>query len=452
MSEIATQGTFGTWNVPECPFTLAYAPEAMDSMRLAVTDALFSLPRGGAEIGGVLLGRHTSDRVTIEDHTPLDCEHVTGPSFVLSARDETILRELLEAASNRPDGLVPVGWYHSHTRTEIFLSDIDLELHRRFFPEPWQVALVFKPHTFQPMRCGFFFREANGSIRSSASYREFTIDPLALRAAPGGPPATTPADENVTALPAPEVPTAEPAAADEPAPVILDVPRFAAVTTRERSRLALKVAAALLVGLSLGAIGYQARHRWTRTLHQPAPAPAPPVSVGLTTFDNGGQLQIRWDRFSAPVQQATSGALLLTEEGKAAKRIPLDPDHLRSGTFTYARESERVDVALLLDQRQAPPVRAVAAFAGKLPARPDPSGRLRESLAAQEEQIRRTESQLAEEASQNDRLKRDLAAEVERNRRLEKNLNDATDRLHTLEEEQRQQQRKRMGTQDPGKL
>ena len=65
-----------------------------------------------------------------------------------------------------------MGWYHSHTRSEIFLSDADLEIHRRFFPEPWQVALVMKPHTFQPTRIGFFFREADGSVQAERSYRE----------------------------------------------------------------------------------------------------------------------------------------------------------------------------------------------------------------------------------------------------------------------------------------
>ena len=65
-----------------------------------------------------------------------------------------------------------MGWYHSHTRSEIFLSDADLKIHQAYFPESWQVALVMKPHTLQPARIGFFFREADGSVHASASYRE----------------------------------------------------------------------------------------------------------------------------------------------------------------------------------------------------------------------------------------------------------------------------------------
>src|SRR5581483_1845375 len=64
---------------------------------------------------------------------------------------------------------------------EIFLSEADQEIHNRFFPEPWQVALVLKPHTFHPMRAGFFFREEDGSIRADVTYREFTLEPLPLK-------------------------------------------------------------------------------------------------------------------------------------------------------------------------------------------------------------------------------------------------------------------------------
>ena len=45
------------WTAAECPFTIEYSTRVLDDVRLAVMDAFFSLPRGGAEIGGILLGR-----------------------------------------------------------------------------------------------------------------------------------------------------------------------------------------------------------------------------------------------------------------------------------------------------------------------------------------------------------------------------------------------------------
>ena len=47
--------TMAAWSAPECPFKIEYTPHVLEDIRLAVMDAFFSLPRGGAEIGGILL-------------------------------------------------------------------------------------------------------------------------------------------------------------------------------------------------------------------------------------------------------------------------------------------------------------------------------------------------------------------------------------------------------------
>ena len=169
-----------TWSVPQCPFTIECLPRVLDEIRLSVIDAFFSLPRGGAEIGGVLLGRYSAGRLLVSGYRPLECEHAFGPSFTLSERDFARLRELLASAESEPGDSRPVGWYHSHTRSEIFLSDVDCEIHDRFFAQPWQVALVLKPHTFQPTRAGFFFRESGGQIYAEKSYQEIVLNALPI--------------------------------------------------------------------------------------------------------------------------------------------------------------------------------------------------------------------------------------------------------------------------------
>src|ERR1041384_4109226 len=171
------------WTTPECPFTIEYDVELLDDIRLSVVDAFFSMPRGGVEIGGILLGRHEHGRVSILNSAPLECEHATGPSFPLSERDLSKLeQQLADLGQNR--NLRPIGWYRSLTRSGIFLSDADLEICRRFFGEPWQVALVIKPHDLEPVRAGFFFRDARGEIHASDSYLEFVLDPLPVHPIP----------------------------------------------------------------------------------------------------------------------------------------------------------------------------------------------------------------------------------------------------------------------------
>ena len=61
-----------------------------------------------------------------------------------------------------------VGWYVSHTRTEITLTESDQEIFSTFFAQPWQVTLVVRPSRGGNMRAGFFVREPDGTVKASA--------------------------------------------------------------------------------------------------------------------------------------------------------------------------------------------------------------------------------------------------------------------------------------------
>src|SRR6516162_3893110 len=115
--EPLSDNALAQWSAPECPFTIEYSPRILDDIRLTVVDAFFSLPRGGAEIGGILLGDYRPGRLAITGYAALDCEHAYGPSFTLSPPDEARLKTLLAQHAGGADGMRPVGWYHSHTRS-----------------------------------------------------------------------------------------------------------------------------------------------------------------------------------------------------------------------------------------------------------------------------------------------------------------------------------------------
>ena len=431
------------WNAPECPFAVVYQPQVLDDIRLAVVDAFFSLPRGGAEIGGLLLGRHEGDRVTITGAQQLDCEHALGPSFTLSDADRARLAGLLAAAEKNPKSR-PVGWYHSHTRSEIFFSDADQEIHRQFFPEPWQVALVLRPHTFNPTRGGFFFRGKDRAIRADASCLEFVLDPLPARPLPSREPAagelvaepargttasTGPVIDVQSAVvsePAEEAPAAvaEPA----PAPAVEPPPPSFLTTTTPSRRGPWLAAAGVLVGVAAGAGVYQTRGKWLPSVaawFHPT-GPVAEASVGLHTVDRDGQLQILWDGNAADVRSGRGGILLITD-GRQARSLPLDTAHLRSGALTYARQSERVDVTLTLDQPNGQKLIEAATFLGKAPPQPAappaaapaaPAAPAGESAAAQQD-LQKERDALAQE---NTELKGQVASQAERIKQLEKSL------------------------------
>ena len=472
MTPSGTDSATMTWHVPECPFTVECPARVLDDIRLAVMDAFFSLPRGGAEIGGILLGRFENVRLVISGYAALDCEHAYGPSFTLSPPDEARLEQLLSSHANPDGGLRPVGWYHSHTRSEIFLSDTDLKIHQRFFPESWQVALVMKPHTFQPARIGFFFREADGSIRANSSYREELLDAAPIRQIPAGasdaPPSNDPPPRRFRQEPASES-VILPATVVEPAPVLLleprrtptptpppvtvdadvslppppashvTVPNFL-VANASSSRRWMVVGIGIVAFLGTTGAAFQIRQMWlprvlaamrpaaavTAPPAASAPAPVPPA-LGLNTIDREGQLQISWDRTSPSVQHASAALLEINEGGPKPTTIQLDDAHLQAGSFTYARSAEKVDVRLIVHQAKGPEVREVTSFLGKLP-EPKPA------------EDPRAQMQREEMARQAAKLKADLTFQAAKTKKLEKDVQSMRDEL-------RRQQLRRLNNQ-----
>lgn len=148
----------------------------LDQIRSEVENGRNS-PRGEREMGGVLFGTHEPGRICILASRPLQCEHAMGPGFVLSEKDEQRLAQLISTPATDPEmsGFAALGWYHSHTRSRIFLSERDLLIHSRYFAAPHQIALVIHPASDRPARGGFFFREPPGVMRTESSYEEFTI-------------------------------------------------------------------------------------------------------------------------------------------------------------------------------------------------------------------------------------------------------------------------------------
>ena len=410
--EIHSENTFGIWSAPERPFGIEYSTRVLDDIRLAVTDAFFSLPRGGAEIGGVLLGTEENGRVTITESVPFPCEHAYGPSFVLSPRDHVALTELLGTLKTNPKA-TPVGWWHSHTRSEIFLSDADQEIHNRFFPEPWQVALVLKPHTFHPTRAGFFFREKDGSIRGASSYREFVLDALPMRAAPAvaSDPGRAPAigrtpRSNGTAVAAAPQPPEHLVRRDPEPPKRHETPPNFTISQPEPSRHWL-VWAAVGFSLAIGAVAFERRDSWLPLLQ-----PSAPARLALNAVDDDGQLHIRWDGASMAVRQASGGTVVIAD-GPMPLIIPLDATHLQTGTLTYGRKTDRVDITLTVSQPGGREVREATAFAGGVPSHP--------SATAADLAVRAERDKLAAE---NEKLKADYGRQVLRSKQLELGMED----------------------------
>jgi hypothetical protein len=143
-------------------------------------------PWGGVEIGGLLFGKNKSGIVYICASRVAECEHHYGPAFDLSTNDCGAFEQLLtnSPTDQKLAGLTPVGWYQSSSRRDSGLSENARAVFQRFFPEPWQVAMVLKRSKNDPLTVEFFVRDLKGGIELQAPGQEFTLDFLRQRRQP----------------------------------------------------------------------------------------------------------------------------------------------------------------------------------------------------------------------------------------------------------------------------
>ena len=117
------------------------------------------------ELGGFLLGGLHEDRgVYVEVRGFLPAAGAQSGAASVTFTHATWAAMNRRAAENFAGELV-LGWLHTHPGLGVFLSSYDLFIHRHFFSQPWQIALVVDPrggelgffqwHDDQVASCGF---------------------------------------------------------------------------------------------------------------------------------------------------------------------------------------------------------------------------------------------------------------------------------------------------------
>src|SRR5262245_33090099 len=118
--------------------------EVADLLSVAIMRGYGSIPKRGAEAGGVLLGTIYNGIVRIEDFEPVKCGHSAGPSYSLSTDEKEMFEEVCRRWGSNGSRYA-VGYFRSHTREGLGLSAEDHELLDLHFPERHRVALLVKP-------------------------------------------------------------------------------------------------------------------------------------------------------------------------------------------------------------------------------------------------------------------------------------------------------------------
>ncbi len=192
----SVEGQYAIWTDPETSHNVKYSLPLFHDLDFQVNEAYRRIPHGGVEIGGVLYGRFEPNGVAIEAFRPIECEHASGPSFLLSPNDLAKMAEAVNEAQSDSElkGLERVGWFVSHTRSALEMSARESEIFDRYFPGPGRVTLLIRPERFQPTRLVFSVRKPDGQT-PKRDLQHAVILPLPGRASSAAP---------VQAIPAPD--------------------------------------------------------------------------------------------------------------------------------------------------------------------------------------------------------------------------------------------------------
>ncbi len=271
LSPLFFQVSYETWTAAECPLRIEYEIEAMREVR--------RLASGRKGPRGILYGR-------------LDGQTLRVSRVRMVPAGPTDERAWAKLAASAPSGLTPVGLFA--VREEVALSNIELDLLRRQFPAPWQIALVMT----RAGRAAFFAREYDGTLNPSQRLSVFEVS--------------------------------EPAGF-EPTEIGQATIGRARAASAAGSPAGFQTAGWVLAGLIAILLGYLAAGL----------GGAKRLQLGMA--EHGDRVIISWDR--AAVANALSAQVEIVDGSDRMVRT-LGPNDLASGRLTFARKTEDVSVRL----------------------------------------------------------------------------------------------------------
>jgi proteasome lid subunit RPN8/RPN11 len=130
-------------------FRICISSEAHDTVWEHARESVASARKEGnqiVEVGGILIGEVYKDKdgPFLEVSAAIVGEHTKNQGAQMTFTTET-WAHVNRVKDERYPGARVVGWYHTHPRFGIFLSEMDRFIHKSHFPQPWTTALVVDP-------------------------------------------------------------------------------------------------------------------------------------------------------------------------------------------------------------------------------------------------------------------------------------------------------------------
>ena len=328
-----------------------------------VEEGVRILPRGGAEIGGLLVGPNSRENgVVVDGIIPLSIEYEHGPSFRMSASDLAKIAVLVESVQVDPSKAV-VGFYRSQTRGNETFRDSDREIFdaieqkHRSFAADFLCYFVLAPVSKSEMSAciSMWNGEDWDGMRFTLRSNPFSVvqAPSSVARQVSLPTEVQVSRPIETTLVPTVLQTVPPLAAEhgptlpEPRPLFHAV--LSAVKAAGRPSKRLYAAAGLLV--LAGAVG---GYRWI-VKNSAEPTSVPPSRMGFSANREGPVWRLSWDR-GAIESMTPSSVVLAIKDDDSEQQLNLTPADLSSGTIFYNPKSGDLVFSLRLERGGGTPL------------------------------------------------------------------------------------------------
>jgi hypothetical protein len=396
-------------------FPLAVPSALVAAIWDQVNEGLRAVPRGGAEIGGLLLGRQSQTTIVLaEEVVPIKIEYRLGPSFRLSDVDVNGLRSLMASVQKDPSKAV-VGFYRSRTRNDSHSQEGDSELlavleqAHTSFAANFHYYIAFTPLSRLSMTASVSVRKDDGwddwqhvTLRSNPMS---SVEPIEFEAPPKEPP---PPPAPVLEQPQTRPPAPLPAAHAEPLPHPYQEQHYApppekpavraptrsehrpphqdwmSAASPEQRRARRNVpttwyiggGGVLLAAIAVGAYLFFASPSQPRITFSDAAVSAATSSVrtGFSAAREGALWRLTWDRAAVAALNPT-GAVLAIRDGGKEQQVGLTASDLSSGTILYTPQSSDLLFSLNIVMAGSQVAEEHVRVLGALPAAEPPSAR-----------------------------------------------------------------------------
>lgn len=287
---------------------LAY--EVADQILPDVLRGFSSIPRRGAEVGGILFGRFEDEKtVVIDSFEAVPCDYKLGPGYEFTEEDRARFKAAVTPAA--------VGYYRSHTGEGFGPTEEDRQRLADLFRDPRSPLLLIQPFATKVSRGAFFFR-VDGMLEQTAK-NDF---PFSRKLLGGG-------TRRPRAEQSPPVPGEGPPKPAVEVPPVNPEPVSAAASPEEPPEPAgyskSFLAAALTLAVALGWAGGFFTARNLPRISQPEV-----YQLRLQAAPRGSDVDVKWNPQADAIRTATRASLSVKNEA-GEKTVRLDLDQLRQG-------------------------------------------------------------------------------------------------------------------------